>query len=223
MDWLALVISSSLVVGMDSPATLEGHVTLVSDYRSRGLSSSEEGLALQAGLGMAQQNGAYWGAWASSLEPSGDARSEINLFAGLTRPLAGFDIDVSVTAFAFPGQEDTAYGELVLAASRAFGPMTKTLGLAYAPEQAHLDASNHYWFAETEAPLGATGLNLIGALGVEEGPLGDLAGDGGEKWDWTLGISGPLEHFSWSLAYMDSTEDTDLSDAQLVFSLERGF
>jgi hypothetical protein len=66
-------------------------------------------------------------------------------------------------------------------------------------------------------------LSVIGAIGLEDGPLGDLAEDGGTKWDWTLGVSGDLERFSWSLAYMDSTEDTDLSDAHLVLSLERTF
>ena len=97
------------------------------------------------------------------------------------------------------------------------------VGLAYAPSQANLETDNTYWFVESEAPLGRTGLSLVGAFGLEDGPLGDLAEDGGEKWDWTLGVAGEFESFGWSLAYMDSTEDTDLSDAHVVFSLERGF
>lgn len=223
MNWVILALSAGLMSGPDGAADLEASLTVVSDYRSRGLSSSEEGLAVQGEVALTGAGGGYLGAWVSSLEPSGDARSEVNLYAGYGRAMAGFDLDISVTAFAFPGQEDTLYSELVLAASRAFGPASATAGFAYAPAQDNLEAENSYWFVESETLLGDTGLSLIGAVGLEDGSLGDLAEDGGEKWDWTLGVAGAFDSFSWSLAYMDSTEDTDLSDAHLVLSLERAF
>jgi len=223
MNWVILALSAGLMSAQDGSADMEASLALVSDYRSRGLSSSEEGLAVQAGVTVAGESGVYLGGWASSLEPSGDARSEVNFYAGYTNMFGEFEWDVSVTAFAFPGQEDTTYGELVVAASREIGPAAATVGLAYAPSQANLETDNSYWFVESEAALGETGLSLIGAVGLEDGPLGDLAEDGGEKWDWTLGLAGELESFAWSLAYMDSTEDTELSDARVVLSLERGF
>ena len=121
MNWVVLALSAGVMSGQDGAADLEASLTLVSDYRSRGLSSSEEGLAVQAGVTATGASGAYLGAWASSLERSGDARSEANLYAGYASAFAGFDWDVSVTAFAFPGQEDTTYGELVMAASGDIG------------------------------------------------------------------------------------------------------
>lgn len=220
---IALLALGALVMTADTPGEVEASVALVSDYRSRGLSSSDERPAIQAGLTWAHSEGAYIGAWASSLEWSGDARSEFNLFAGVSAQAWGLEWDASLTAYAFPGQSDTAYGELTLAASRDLEWATKTFGVAYAPAQSNLDSANSYWFVETEAPLGERGLSLIAAVGLEDGPLGDLAEDGGEKWDWTLGVTGAVEGLGWSLAYMDSTEDSDLADAHIVFALERSF
>jgi uncharacterized protein (TIGR02001 family) len=139
MSWAILMLGASVMAGDNSPATLEAHLTLVSDYRSRGLSSSREEPAVQGGATIINGTGAYLGGWASSLEPSGDARSEVNVFAGYAWAQAGFEWEASVTAYAFPNQDDTAYGELTLAASRAIGAVTTTLGFAYAPAQDNLE------------------------------------------------------------------------------------
>jgi uncharacterized protein (TIGR02001 family) len=70
MSWAILMLGASVMAGDNSPATLEAHLTLVSDYRSRGLSSSREEPAVQGGATIINDTGAYLGGWASSLEPS---------------------------------------------------------------------------------------------------------------------------------------------------------
>lgn len=64
---------------------LSGSATLASDYRFRGASQSDKEMAVQGGLTLTHESGAYAGAWASNLAgwgTFGGANMELDLIAG---------------------------------------------------------------------------------------------------------------------------------------------
>ena len=71
-----------------SPVTVTGSVALVSDYRFRGVSQSDKGMAVQGGITATHESGAYAGTWASNLGGwgrFGGSNMELDLFAGYAR------------------------------------------------------------------------------------------------------------------------------------------
>ena len=87
----------------EGPVTVSGSVALVSDYRFRGVSQSDKGMAIQGGITATHESGAYVGTWASNLAgwgQFGGANMELDLFAGYAIPLGGATLDV--------GRADTA-------------------------------------------------------------------------------------------------------------------
>lgn len=225
-----LLAVSALALAAASPAlaqdvTLEANVGLTTDYRFRGVSLSDEAIAIQGGFDLGFGNGFYAGTWASSIEPVGNSEIELDFYGGYGWEAGGLSFDVGVLGYFYPGAEDVAYGEIYGSASWEAGGLTSTVGIAYAPEQDNIgDDDNTYVYYGGELPLGETGLTLTGGLGYETGAFGDPDGDGDDKWDWSLGVAGSLDiGLDWSLAYIDTSEDGDGSDATAVFTVSRAF
>ena len=106
---LAAIAASSLLAAVPAAAqeeppkavTVSGSVALVSDYRFRGVSQTDKEAALQGGVTVTHESGVYAGAWASNLSgwgTFGGANLELDLFAGIKKPIAsGTTIDVGLT------------------------------------------------------------------------------------------------------------------------------
>jgi uncharacterized protein (TIGR02001 family) len=205
--------------------TVEANVALVTDYRFRGVSLSDEAIAVQGGFDLGFDTGVYIGTWASSIEPVGNSETELDFYGGYAWEAGALSFDVGVIGYFYPGADDVAYGEVYGSASGATGAVASTIGIAYAPEQDNIgDDDNLYVYYAGELPLGDSGLTLSGGLGYETGAFGDPDGDGDDKWDWSLAIGGALPvGLDWSLAYIDTSEDTDGSDATAVFTVSKSF
>ena len=69
---LPAAIAVSLLAGAMAPTVQSGeisaNVSLVSDYRFRGISQSNEDIAIQGGFDYAFDNGIYVGTWGSSVD-----------------------------------------------------------------------------------------------------------------------------------------------------------
>lgn len=121
------------------PVTVSGSVTLVSDYRLRGVSQSDEALAIQGGVTVSHESGLYAGAWMSSLAGWGTfagCNCELDLIAGYKADLGSAAIDFGVTAYLYPsGLPKTTFFEPFVKVSGAAGPANLLLGIAYAPKQ----------------------------------------------------------------------------------------
>ena len=87
------------------PNTVSGSVALVSDYRYRGVSQSNGGAAVQGGITVSHESGAYAGFWGSNLAgwgTFGGPNLELDLIAGYKFPVAKsatLDVDPDVTGF----------------------------------------------------------------------------------------------------------------------------
>ena len=205
----------------DGGLFVSGEASILSDYRFRGISRSDEDPALQGQLTVSTLGGFYAGARGTTLKdtPLGDA--ELDLYAGYAVPLGlASTVDVGLMYYWFPtGSGDTDYFEPYASLSHTLGPAEGTVGVKYAPKQAALgDEDVLYAFAELEGAIPLTPVTLTAGAGWQD------AGGFGRYWNWSLGgryAFGPVEA---GLRYVD----TDLpplpgQDAGLVLSLGMRF
>ena len=92
------------------PITVTGNIALVSDYRFRGVSQSDKGIAVQGGITVSHESGLYGGLWASNLAgwgTFGGSNTELDLIAGYKVALAdGLTLDAGLTWYMYPSGAD---------------------------------------------------------------------------------------------------------------------
>ena len=201
---------------------ISGDVTLMSDYRFRGVSRSDEDPAVQAAATLSHGSGLYAGARGTSLkgldsfrlrDPAfgdlGDA--EIDLYAGYRTDLGGgFDVDAGALYYVFAGGERaTDYVEPYASLSWLIGPLYATAGVKYAPSQRAIGNEDMlYLFAQADVSIPFRPWRFSALIGRQEW------GSFGSYWTWSLGIEhrlrlGGLPDARIGLRYVD----TDLPSA----------
>jgi uncharacterized protein (TIGR02001 family) len=174
---------------------VSGEISLMSDYRFRGISRSDEDPALQAGIDVRHQSGLYAGARGTSLrgndgfrlrDPAfrGQGDVQMDLYAGYGRSLGGgFDLDAGLIYYAFAGGRGaTDYAEPYASLSYLIGPVQMTGGVKYAPSQAgtgHEDMV--YLYGQVDVSVPFRPWSFSGQIGRQDwGVYGDY-------WNWSLG------------------------------------
>lgn len=231
-----LCLAAASILALAAPAKAEpigggldvtGGVTLVSDYRFRGISFSDEDPAIQGTINLAHDSGFYIGTWASSIEDSPVfGHTEIDLYGGWAGEVApGTSLDVGLTYYVYPNGND-AFGpsdffEPYAKLSHTLGPVEATVGAYYAWSQSAIgDADNLYLFTDAEAAIPGTPLTLKGHFGYSDGSLAPT----GDYLDWSLGIDAAVGPVTLGLAYVDTDlGDLHTLDAGLVLSLGASF
>ena len=222
----------------DEPApalTVSGAVALVSDYRFRGVSQSNNGLAVQGGISLNHESGVYGGFWASNLAgwgTFGGPNLELDLFAGVKVPVGAGTVDIGGTFYQFPGGATlTSFFEPYAKLSGTAGPVGLTAGVAYAWSQRALgNWSNHpdsmagdkgdNFYAWGDGAVGITGtpVTVKAHIGYSAGnpglgPNGTSVAPTGSYWDWLIGadfVAGPV---TLGVAYVD----TDITIDSIAF------
>lgn len=219
------------------PVTVSGGVGLVSDYRFRGVSQSDEEIAVQGGVTVTHESGLYGGTWASSLAgwgTFGGANIELDLFAGYKFPVSeGGALDIGVTWYMYPGGADTTdFFEPYAKLSGTIGPLTALAGVAYAPKQRALgnfsnttfsrgqSEDNLYLWGDFAGAVPTTPVTLKAHIGYSDGnpglgPNGTSVAPTGRYWDWSLGadyVAGPL---TFGVSYVD----TDITRRESAYLL----
>jgi len=226
-----------------SALTVSGSVALASDYRFRGVSQSDQEMAIQGGITVAHESGLYVGTWASNLAgwgTFGGANMELDLIGGYKAKLTDkATLDVGVIWYMYPGGADkTDFAEPYAKLTGTTGPATLTAGVAYAPKQQAIGK----WYdtgADAAAGVynrpGAKDDNLYlsgdGALAVAGTPItakahvGHSSGqDGlgpnatavaptGDYWDWSLGADATFRNLTLNVSYID----TDISNREASY------
>ncbi len=204
---LALGAAPSFAADLGAGFNLSGGATLVSDYRFRGVSLSDQDPAVQATATIGHESGFYAGTWASSID-GGDlyGHTEVDLYGGWSgEMLPGTTLDAMLAYYAYPNGDDAIgaadYFEGTAKLSHVFGPVTATAGLSYSWEQKALGGGdNLYLFSDLAAAVPGTPFTLKGHFGRTEGAL---APDG-DYLDWSLGADAALGSVTLGLAYVDS-------------------
>lgn len=200
-----------------SALTVTGGVTLASQYRFRGISLSDEQVALQGTINLSHESGFYAGVWGSSLDGFGElggSNLELDLYAGYRRQIAdGVTVDAGLLYYAYPGSSggDFEFFEPYANVSVRQGPVTGKVGIAWAPSQDGIgNNSNRYLYTDLSLAIPRTPVTLTGHLGNSHGqttltPSGDYV-------DWSLGANVAWRNLSLGVAYVD----TNLSATEAV-------
>ena len=213
---------------------VSGSAMLISDYRFRGVSQSDDRMALQGGITLTHKDGAYAGAWASNLSgwgTFGGANMELDLLAGYKRSLTGnLALDVGLTWYMYPGGADKSdFAEPYVKFSGTAGPTSLTAGVAYAPKQEALgrwyrtgaDAvsgtythpgsrgDNLYIWGDAAVALKGTPLSAKAHIGHSDGnrglgPNATSVAPTGAYWDWSVGMDAVWRNLTLGVAYVDT-------------------
>ena len=231
----------------DPPAalTVTGSVALVSDYRFRGVSQSDEEIAVQGGITLNHEGGLYAGFWASNLAgwgTFGGANVELDLLAGFKfKPSEAATVDVGVTWYMYPGGFDnTDFFEPYAKLSGTAGPLSLTAGVAYAPKQQALGNyffngasaatgvyddegdtnDNLYVWGDASAGVPGAPLSIKAHIGYSNGnsglgPFATSVAPTGEYWDWLLGADFVVPGTPLTLGV--AYVDTDISRGEAAY------
>lgn len=231
-----------------SPVTVNGSATLTSDYRFRGVSQTDENMAVQGGLTLSHESGFYAGAWAANLSAwgtFGGANMELDLIAGYKAALSdSATIDAGLTWYMYPGGADKSdFAEPYVKLTGTTGPATLTAGAAYAPKQQALgrwyftgaDAvsgiyndpgdkeDNLYLWGDAAVSIAGTPITAKAHIGHSSGndglgPNATSVAPTGDYWDWSVGADATWKNLTLNVSYVD----TDISAADAAY-LQPGF
>ena len=172
-----------------SPIT--ANVTVVSDYRYRGISQSNMKPAIQGGFDYAHESGLYVGNWNSSISWIGDsfkggngasasAPIEMDFYGGIKKEFLGegFASDIGVLQYYYPtsglsyttNQTNPNSTEIYVAQNFTFGPVTGFGKFSYAvtPLFGNVNSSGSYYPDLTlNYDTGVWGLALNGHVGYQ--------------------------------------------------------
>jgi uncharacterized protein (TIGR02001 family) len=174
---------------------LSGSLTLLSDYRFRGVSRSDEDPAAQAALTLSHDSGLYAGVTGTTLagldsfrlrDPEfrdlGDV--ELDLYAGYGAQLGdGFSLDAGLLYYLFAGGDGaTDYAEPYTSLSYLIGPVDLTAGAKYAPSQRAIGNEDMlYLFGQVDVSIPFRPWRFSALVGHQDwGRFGDY-------WTWSLG------------------------------------
>lgn len=213
--------------------TISGSATIASDYRFRGVSQSDKGMAVQGGLTLSHESGLYAGVWGSNLAgwgTFGGANMELDLIGGYKLPVAdNATLDVGLVWYMYPGGADESdFAEPYVKLTGTTGPATLTAGVAYAPKQyalANISAApnsrgqsedNLYLWGDGALAIGGTPLTAKAHIGYSDGnpglgPNGTSVAPTGRYWDWSLGMDATWRNLTLNISYVDT--DIDKAEA----------
>jgi hypothetical protein len=223
--------------------TVSGSASIASDYRFRGVSQTDQQMAVQGGITIAHDSGFYAGAWASNLSgwgTFGGANMELDLIGGFKAALAdNATLDIGLTWYMYPGGADkTDFAEPYVKLTGTAGPATLTAGVAYAPKQQAIgtwynsgaDAAaglyndagakddNVYMWGDAAVGIPGTPITAKAHIGHSRGqnglgPNATAIAPTGKYWDWSLGADATWKNLTFNLSYVD----TDISDRDAAY------
>lgn len=209
--------------------TVSGSATLTTDYRFRGVSQTDEGMAVQGGFTLSHSSGLYVGTWGSNLAgwgTFGGANMELDIYAGYKLPVGEGTLDVGLTWFMYPsGADTTDFAELYAKLSGSAGPVSLTATVAYAPSQEALGNAfpvgrppnpgdkedNLYLAGDAVYGIADTPISLKAHIGYSDGnpglgPNGTSIAPTGTYFDWLIGADVvPMTGLTLSVAYVDTS------------------
>lgn len=230
-----LLLSSIATAAAAEPFSLAGNVGYVSDYAFRGISQTDEGMALQGGLTLNHQSGFYVSSWGSNID-FGQGSMELDLLLGWTGDLAaGWKTDIGVMQYRYPnGDSDIDQFNFVEWYAKAIY-QDLTLGLAYSSDYFGTDVEGFYYLSadynyplhelfslQFHISLNQFDSNAEFATFLAAGPVST-----DRYLDWSLGAStsllGSTVSLKWVGTDIDASADCYLCDDRAVLSISKSF
>jgi uncharacterized protein (TIGR02001 family) len=154
----------SLLYAAGVSAQITGTVTVVSDYRFRGVSLSQQKPAAQVTIGYDDPSGWYGGAFGSTVQLAGESATagQAVVFLGVVTPVGGgFHWDVGANYSVFSDSRDYDYGEVYTGVTS----QNFSARVHYSPDYFGFARGSFYGEVNGTRPLG-DGFVLLGHIGV---------------------------------------------------------
>jgi uncharacterized protein (TIGR02001 family) len=200
MGFSTFLLAAAAVAASATPAPcaeFESEIAVVSDYRWRGVSLSDEEPSLQIEGTASFDNGTWL--WGGANSVSADyGGSELGIGAGYTRELAGLEWTLGVTRYLYPGEEALDYTELALSSAVTFGAVSLSAGTEYVPEQSNYDEEDLYLWVGGEVAL-PRDARLYAQVGRDDGSMAPAP----DAVDFTLGAAIAVSAVEFDLSYVE--------------------
>ena len=217
MRWIAAGV---MVLAPAVPALAEQgpmvELSVLSDYRERGLSWSEGKAVGQAVVDLPIGGGFGTFLQATTLRGSmrhGAADGEFRVSGDYRGARGILNWRAGVFGHFFPGGSGPRdYIEFDLGAGAALGPVEVDVLASYAPSQTAIGGSNLYGRARARVAIIGTPLTARAHFGHSTGSIETVARSqrlrpGGDYNDWSVGIDYAIRHLVFSLSYSDTDVD----------------
>jgi uncharacterized protein (TIGR02001 family) len=193
---------------------VNGGATLVSDYRFRGISQTDKRFAVQGTFTLSHSSGFYASWWGSSIDDyiAAGSDAENDLIVGYKKTFGSTTIDGGFLYYYYPGSHgaNTDFAEPYVKVTQAFGPVSATGTVAYAPKQKALTVDgihkedNLYLAGDLAYAIPKTPLSLTGHFGHSFGP--SYLTIGKEYSDWSIGATATVKNLTAGLSYVDTNK-----------------
>jgi uncharacterized protein (TIGR02001 family) len=224
---LAAVALSLTAIAAQAEVT--GNAAVVSDYNWRGISQSAGDPALQGGIDYAHESGFYVGAWGSNVDFGDccDENVEVDLYTGF-RGGDAVTWDVGLIYYFYPGADDLDFPEIYV----GLGWEWLSGKISYSNDFGNYDESAFYYEANAAYDLPANfGINAH--LGFSDGDGIEAAYGQDNYFDWAVGVTYDISHFTLGLKYADGSDletldgtlpdDVSNSEGVAIFSVSTSF
>ena len=200
--------------------TVSGSVTAVTDYRFRGISQTDEDVALQGGVTVAHDSGFYGALWASTIKGqeapvvAGYGEAEVDLSVGYAKTFDnGVGVDIGLLYYLYPVDKisglDTDFFEPYASLSYAIGPVSAKVGAnwAWGGQPGLVGNDSLYLRGDVSVAVPGTPVSFIGHVGHSDGQLAFFAPNT-KYWDWTLGAEVTHSFVKLGVQYVDTDVPT---------------
>lgn len=235
---LPAAIAASLLAGATATTVQAGeisaNVALTSDYRFRGISQSNDDIAIQGGFDYAWDNGIYIGTWGSTVDfdlTSDDGLNgslELDYYVGWAMDVGeNSAIDVGYLYYDYPGDSSVLEGDYQeIYGSFSFHDLT--VGIHYSDDYYAESGNFFYYYADYSWGF-AENWSLDLHIGMNDFDDKDVfLSDGDSYIDYSVGVTASYLAVDWTLAVvgtdLDDDEYFDLGDLvedTIVFSISK--
>lgn len=206
----ASVLPSLAAAQTAAPAddyTITGNVSLINDYRFRGITQTMKKPALQGGFDFSHASGFYLGNWNSNVSeyagfPGGNL--EMDFYGGYKTSFGDFGVDVGAIYYYYPGSDAAPLGASGTVDNKEvyLGVSWKFLSLKYSHAiDEYFDLPNTknsgYWDLSASQAFGdGWGVNAhVGRMKVKGVSNADYT-------DWKLGVTKDIAGYVLGLSYI---------------------
>jgi uncharacterized protein (TIGR02001 family) len=217
-----------------SPHTFTGNMSLVSDYRFRGISQTFKEPALQGGFDYSHETGIYLGNWTSNVNsgagfPGGNL--EMDFYGGWKKSWGDWGLDLGAIYYYYPGTNASSTEPNVMALSPFnnrtgviasgkidntelyIGGSWKFISLKYYHAINDYFSTpgtkgSNYWDLSANYDLGG-GWTILGHVGV----LSFKNQTNGDYTDWKIGVTKDLGGWVFGASYIDTDAKGNCSGA----------
>jgi len=232
--FLAPVLALSAAVAQAEVST-SGYVSFTNDFVFRGISLSDEGMAVQGQLSAQNEQGFYATLWGSStsLGTAGNGSGlEGNFLLGLSKEVGDIGYDVGVIHYFYPGA-DNRVNSTRLSFSEVYGSLSYkgvTVGAAYSDDFFAETGKYLYTYAGYEHAL-TEKLSATGRVGFSQFDTDAFLGQGRKDYlDYFVGLTYTQGDFSFSAGYSGVDSDgraalngDGLGTDNFIFAVTRSF